>query len=360
MFGLKKIQLVQFKNYDQRSFLFEERIVGICGKNGLGKTNLLDAVYYLCFTKSYFTRSDLQNIKLGTSGFRIEGIFSGYGKQQDVVCVVREGLRKEFMLEGQAYEKFSAHIGRFPCVMVAPDDIIMITGGSEERRRFMDSLISQIDSEYLLTLIEYNKILQQRNSYLKLAAASLHPDPRLLEVYDEQLVKTGNLIFSRRKQYLEIIIPAVRSFYSRIASLHEPLELSYESQLDNGSFASLLLESRDRDIYMQRTQAGIHKDNLGISLHGEPFRFIASQGQRKSLLFALKLAEFMLLKEVKGFAPILLLDDVFEKLDEVRMHNLLYWVCVENDGQILITDTHGERIKQKLQEFQVRYQLIEL
>jgi DNA replication and repair protein RecF len=152
----------------------------------------------------------------------------------------------------------------------------------------------------------------------------------------------------------------VKSFYSRIASVPEPLELLYESQLHDASFASLLVESRDRDVYMQRTMVGIHRDNIEITLHAEPFRFIASQGQRKSLLFALKLAEFMLLKDVKGFAPILLLDDVFEKLDESRMHNLLYWVCVENDGQIFITDTHGERIRQKLDEFEVRFQLIEL
>ena len=357
---LKKIKLIQFKNYTHQSFHFDDRIIGICGKNGLGKTNLLDAIYYLCFTKSYFSRSDQQNIQLGTDGFRNEGIFLKNGKQLDAVCVVKEGLRKEFQLDGEAYEKFSAHIGLLPAVMVAPDDIQMITGGSEERRKYMDSLISQLDADYLQALIEYNKVLQQRNSYLKLTAAALHPDLQLLDVYDAQLIKTGNFIFSRRKHYLEIIMPAIKSFYFRIAGLAESLELAYESQLENGSFSELLQESRDRDIYMQRTQVGIHKDNIGITLQGEPFRFIASQGQRKSLLFAFKLAEFMLLKDIKGFSPILLLDDVFEKLDDSRMHNLLEWVCVENDGQILITDTHKERIHQKMQEFQITYQLIEL
>jgi DNA replication and repair protein RecF len=243
--------------------------------------------------------------------------------------------------------------------MVAPDDIAMITGGSEERRRYLDSLISQLDAEYLQTLIEYNKVLQQRNSYLK-QANPVRPDLHLLDVYDDQLTKAGNLIFARRKHYLEMIIPAVKSFYSRIAGISEPVELCYESQLREASFASMLRDSRDRDLYLQRTQVGIHKDNIGITLHGEAFRFIASQGQRKSLLFALKLAEFMLLKDIKGFPPILLLDDVFEKLDDSRIHNLLHWVCAENDGQIFITDTHKERINQKMQEFQIPFQLIEL
>jgi DNA replication and repair protein RecF len=357
---LKKIQLVQFKNYSHQGFHFDERIIGICGKNGLGKTNLLDAIYYLCFTKSYFSRSDQLNIQLGTEGFRNEGTFSKNGKQLDAVCLVKDGFRKEFQLNGVAYEKFSAHIGLLPAVMIAPDDIEMITGGSEERRRYLDSLLSQLDTDYLQALIEYNKVLQQRNSYLKLTAAILQPDLHLLDVYDAQLIKTGNLIFSRRKHYLELIMPAVKSFYSRIAGLSESMELAYESQLTNESLASLLLESRDRDIYTQRTQVGTHRDNIAITLHGEAFRFIASQGQRKSLLFAFKLAEFMLLKDIKGFSPILLLDDVFEKLDDSRMHNLLHWVCVENDGQIFITDTHKERIRQKMQEFQISYQLIEL
>ncbi len=360
LFKVKKISLVQFKNYESRAFLFDERIVGISGKNGVGKTNLLDAIYYLCFTKSYFSRSDLQNIKNGTSGFRAEANLALQGKSMDAICVVREGEKKEFMVNGEPYERFSEHVGKFPCVIVAPDDVDIIAGGSEVRRRFMDALISQIDSVYLRTLIEYNKVLQQRNSYLKSIAEDKSTDLSLLDVYDDQMVKAGYILFEKRKFYLGQALPSASSFYQQISNDQASMELVYESQLLNGSFMQLLRSQRERDIYLQRTLAGIHRDNIEIRLDGEPFRYMASQGQRKSLLFALKLAEFMLLKEAKGFSPILLLDDVFEKLDADRMHNLLHWVCVENDGQIFITDTHGERIRQKLEELGLPFQLIEL
>jgi DNA replication and repair protein RecF len=360
LFQLSNISLVQFKNYPQRSFAFRERIVGISGNNGVGKTNLLDAIYYLCFTKSYFSKSDQLIVQTDAQGFRVEGCFAWEGKEQKVVCVVRESAKKEFSLNGENYEKFSAHIGKFPCVMIAPDDVQIITGGSEERRRFLDALISQLDAKYLQQLIEYNKILQQRNGFLKSIAERKLSDLSLLDVYDDQILPPANYIFEQRQAWLTKILPLVNDFYTRIAGAPEPLIPKYESQLLQSPFRSLLKQYREKDILLQRTLTGIHKDDIDISLNGQPFKNLASQGQRKSLLFALKFAEYETLSKAKGFAPILLLDDVFEKLDELRMHNLLDWVCVQNQGQVFITDTHCDRIRDELDKLSVSYQLIEL
>jgi DNA replication and repair protein RecF len=352
--------LLQFKNYTQSSFQFSERIVGICGKNGVGKTNLLDAIYYLCFTKSYFSRGDTQNVQAGMQGFRVEAGLSTYNFHQHMVCIVRENGKKEIYLNGDLYSRFSDHIGKFPCVIIAPDDVHIISEGSEERRRFLDALLSQLDHEYLLQLMTYNKVLQQRNSLLKSFAETRRPDQSLLEVLNTQLAQPGTLIFQKRKSFLAGFIPMVLEFYSRISGENYKIDIQYESQLLESDFENLLNWYHDRDHLLQRTVGGIHKDDLTISLNGSLFKNIASQGQRKSLLFALKLAEFEVLKEEKGFSPLLLLDDVFEKLDAVRMQNLLEWVCRENNGQIFITDTHESRLQDHLDKLSVPYQLIEL
>ena len=360
MLSIASISLVQFKNYLQSSFHFNERIVGICGSNGVGKTNLLDAIYYLCFTKSYFTKSDLQNIRNGFAGFRIEGQINYNDSPEKLVCILRETGRKEFLQNDEPYEKFAHHIGKFPCVIIAPDDVQIITDGSEERRRFLDALLSQLDAAYLQHLIDYNRILQQRNSYLKSLQPNQTPDNHLLEVYNQQLIEHGGYIHQKRKNFLQQFIPDVKNFYKQIAASNEDIELLYESQLLKTSHENLFQQWLQKDLLLQRTNAGIHKDDIDIRLNNQSFKTLASQGQRKSLLFALKLAEFEILKNSKGFSPLLLLDDVFEKLDEQRMHNLLDWVCVQNEGQIFITDTHAGRIKDHLDKLQVNYQLISL
>ncbi|MBC7827168.1 MAG: DNA replication and repair protein RecF [Chitinophagaceae bacterium] len=360
MLQLTNISLVQFKNYLQTSFSFNERIIGICGPNGIGKTNLLDGIYYLCFTKSYFSRLDSQNTHAGLEGFRIEGSFQLNNQQEKIVCILRETGRKEFFLNDDLYGKVSHHIGKFPCVIIAPDDVEIITEGGEARRRFLDALLSQLDSSYLQNLMDYNKVLQQRNSYLKSMAETRVQDKNLLEVYNQQLIKYGEFIFRERKNFLKDFLPEVIRFYQQIAQVKEQVELVYESQLQHSSFENLLHQFRDRDLLYQRTHGGVHKDELSMNLNGQAFKSIASQGQRKSLLFALKLAEFETLKSAKNFAPLLLLDDVFEKLDEKRMHNLLDWVCVQNGGQIFITDTHSERIQHHFGNLGVSYQLISL
>ena len=356
---LNSISLTQFKNYNNRSFQFNGRIVGICGNNGVGKTNLLDAIHYLCFTKSYFTR-DVLSVQSGQQGFRIDGELELDSNKEKAVCILRETGKKEFSVNDGAYEKFSGHIGRYPCVIIAPDDIQIITGGSEERRRFLDALLSQVDRIYLQHLINYTKILAQRNSLLKSFYETGNRDIPLLDVLDEQLLTPGNYIFEKRKQFLVSYLPDVKKLYTGIAKQDEETELHYSSELNQCSFAELLHLNRQRDIATQRTTGGIHKDDLVFNLSGQLFRNIASQGQRKSLLFALKLAEMDVLKKNKGFAPLLLLDDVFEKLDEDRIANLLRRVCIENDGQVFITDTNDERLAQHLNDLKIQYQLISL
>ncbi len=353
---LSKINITQFKNYDFASFDFTERVVGICGLNGAGKTNLLDAIYYLCFTKSYFTKTDSMNVQFDKDGFRLEGFFA----TDKIVCIHRGAGKKEFYLNEVEYTKFSEHIGKFPAVMIAPDDVEMITGGSEDRRRFIDTVLSQVDHSYLQQLIVYNKVLQQRNSLLKRFADQGLTDWPLLEVVDEQLVQPGNYIYRQRKNFTASLVPLVQQFYEQIADNDEQVRLQYESQLNHSDFNALLNQCREKDFVLQRSNGGIHKDDISIQLNGQIFKNIASQGQRKSLLFALKLAEFEMLKVNKGFAPLLLLDDVFEKLDNRRMQHLLRRVCNENQGQVFITDTHKDRLQEALSHLQTPFQVIEL
>ncbi len=360
MLTLKKIILTQFKNYSHSAFSFNERVIGICGLNGKGKTNLLDAIYYLCFTKSYFSRSDSFNIQFEKDGFRLEGLYQRDTREEKLVCINRGTSKKELILNDVIYEKFSHHIGRFPAVMIAPDDIQLITGTSEDRRRFLDTLLSQLDAGYLQQLIIYTKVLQQRNGLLKRFAEQGRTDWALLEVLDDQLVQPGNYIHQKRVACTQELIPLVQQFYQQIANNEEVVKLSYESQLNTQTFEAVINQFREKDFFLQRTNGGIHKDDLLIGLNDQVFKNIASQGQRKSLLFALKLAEFEMLKQIKGFAPLLLLDDVFEKLDDHRMQNLLHWVCNENMGQVFITDTHRERLEEAFRNLKTPYQVIEL
>ena len=358
---LQSISLFQFKNYFHQSFDFRERIVGICGKNGVGKTNILDAIHYLCFTKSYFTPQDRLNAQHGHQGFRIEGHLLLNDKEEKAVCILRENGRKEFSVNDESYSRFSKHIGRYPCVVIAPDDVQLIIGGSEDRRKFIDTLLSQLDNEYLQHLIHYTKILQQRNSFLRsFNDAYGNKDLSVLDILDEQLSREGTAIFEKRKTFLISFLPSVKQLYNEITRHYEPVALLYESELQNISLAELLTHNRQKDLMLQRTTGGIHKDDILFQLGEQTFKSIASQGQRKSLLFALKLAEMDVLKEEKGLEPLLLLDDVFEKLDEERISNLLMRVCTENNGQVFITDTSYQRLDENLQQLQVPYQLIQL
>ncbi|MCO6497648.1 MAG: DNA replication/repair protein RecF [Chitinophagaceae bacterium] len=356
-----KIKLTGYKNYEAKSFSFTERIVGICGKNGRGKTNLLDAINYLCLARSYFTRTESLNVHFGAPGFRIEGTLTDPQQEaQHIVCIYRPNGKKEILLNDIPYEKFSHHIGKFPCVLIVPDDISLINGNSEERKRFLDTTISQIQPEYLQQLIKYNKVLAQRNALLKQSAHTGRPDNLLLQSYNEQLTDAGTKIFEQRTAFTKKLFPLILKYYTQIAGVPESITVRYESQLQEGDFKKLLTDSLEKDFYTGRTNTGIHKDEIYFGLKENPFKSIASQGQKKSLLFACKLAEYEMLKDEKGFPPVLLLDDVFEKLDESRIDNLLDFICTEKETQVFITDTDPVRLKQMVENKNTRIQIIEL
>ncbi|MCU0384906.1 MAG: DNA replication and repair protein RecF [Flavihumibacter sp.] len=358
MLQLESISIYQFKNYAMAQWAFRDRIVAISGRNGIGKTNLLDAIYFLCFTKSYFQRSDANLVLHGAQGLRVAGNFIRAGKSIEVTGVIRENGKKTFSVDGQPYDRLSDHIGQFPAVFIAPDDVQIILEGSEERRRFLDALLSQVDAVYLQELMKYNKLLQQRNSLLKQQLETGRQEPALLDILDQQLIQPAQYVFDKRSHYCTDLLARSMERYGSIAGNRYALNLKYESPLQSGSMGDLLKMNRHRDLASGRTQAGIHRDDIGMLLGDQPFRQTASQGQRKSLLFSLKLAEFQLLKEKKGFAPLLLLDDVFEKLDAERMHNLLQEVCLANDGQVFVSDTHSERLKESFDRLGTRFQEI--
>ena len=356
MFRIHSIQLTQFKNYGSGAFQFD-RINGICGLNGIGKTNLLDAIYYCCITKSYFSSQEQFNIGFGLDGFRLVGQFMMKDQYLEVSCVYRN-LKKEFALNGDYYEKLSNHVGKLPIVMVAPDDIDLVSGASELRRKFMDSILCQADAAYLEDLIKYNKLLQQRNSLLRSSNPFAQQD--VLDIIDQQMAEPGDRIFKKRLLFSEAFNPLVKSFYQKISGGMESIDLQYQSGLTGSGMTELLQQSRLRDLQTGRSHAGIHRDDLLFQLNGEMLKSIASQGQRKSMLFSLKLSEYEILRQQKGFPPLLLLDDVFEKLDDQRMFNLLNWVCKENEGQVFITDTHRDRLEDIFDKLETTGSIIEL
>lgn len=359
MLFLRKISLVQFKNYSQETFGFNSRIVGITGRNGSGKTNLLDAIYYLCFTKSYFTSSESQNTQYHTNGFRLEGIVEKGGQEGRIVCTLKDG-KKDIALNDEHYERFSQHIGKYPAVMIAPDDAEIILGGSEERRKWLDALLCQLFPGYLDHLITYQKVLQQRNSLLKTIASQGRAQDALLDVFDEQLVEHGVPVFEWRRAFLPGFIQQVQQLYDYLAGRHEVVSIQYQCGLHEQPFPQMLLANRHKDMLLQRTSGGIHRDDLQFLLDDHAMKASASQGQRKSFLFALKLAQYEVIRQHKKFSPLLLLDDVFEKLDQERVTRLIDLVSSNGYGQVFITDTHATRLQDAFKERQESFQLVEM
>lgn len=359
MFKINHINLTQFRNAHSAAFSFENRITAICGLNGTGKTNLLDAVYYLCFTKSYFNKTDSSAVEKGSNGFGLHGSFSLSANIIPVSIILRESGKKELLVDQEPITPFSSHIGKFPVVFIAPDDVILITGASEERRKFIDTLLCQLDQDYLLQLIRYNKFLQDRNKYLKNVAGSF-VDTILLDSFDEQLVQSGIFLLKKRTAFLEVFIQSVVDSFAFISTEKEKPSLLYMPSTSVAEYQSAMLKARQKDILLQRTSVGVHRDDIDIVMNEMPFKQAASQGQKKSMLFALKLASFNALKLHFGYEPILLLDDIFEKLDQERLSRLLDWVCIQNNGQVILTDTHHERVNDALSDISLPFQLINL
>ncbi len=347
---LQKLSLINFKNYDEAQIDFCKKINCFVGNNGMGKTNLLDAIYYISFCKSFFNAIDSQNIKHDLPFFAIQAWINKNGENHEIFCGVKKGHKKQFKHNKKEYERLSEHIGLYPLVMISPSDMELIWDGSEVRRKFMDSIISQYDKVYLEKLISYNHVLQQRNTLLKHFYESRTFDSSNLEIWDEQLIIFGEGIIHARKQFLEEFTPLFNKNYLFISGSNESVSLHYETPIKDLSYRTLLLSSLSKDRTIHHTSIGPHRDDLDFKLMGNSLKKFASQGQQKSYLLALKLAQFEFIKEKKHTKPLLLLDDIYDKLDETRFKKLITLVSGDEFGQVFITDTHPERIKSLFNE----------
>ena len=357
---LQSLTLLNYKNFESEAFAFDPRINCFVGNNGIGKTNVLDAIYHLSFGKSYFNPITSQNIRHGTDFFVIEGLYEKDEKDEKIVISAKKGQKKMIKRNGKAYERFSEHIGFLPVVIISPADRDLIIEGSETRRKFMDGVISQGDTKYLRDLIDYNKVLSQRNSLLKYFAANNTHNQDTLEIYNEQMDALATPIHEKRKAFLREFTPIFLKRYETISKSNEEVNLVYKSQLDTTGLKQLLEENINKDRITQYTNFGIHKDDLLFEIEGHPVKKFGSQGQQKSYLIALKLAQFDFLKRHSGVHPILLLDDIFDKLDEQRVGQIIRLVDEENFGQIFISDTHPERTEAVVKEVHQSYKMFRL
>jgi DNA replication and repair protein RecF len=343
--SIRKITLTQFRNYASAGFSFTAQATCITGPNGSGKTNLLDAVYYLCYTKSYFTAYQQQAVQKGMDGFRVEGTIQRAGRQEVISCKWKQG-KKELLADGVEYDRVQDHIGKYAAVMIAPDDMELINDGGEVRRKWIDGILSQTDRPYLESVMQYQRVLQQRNAWLKQQALNPTADSIALEYYDAQLAMHGGYIYEHRKSFLGEFTPLLTRFYNELCSGTEHINMVYESDLHQQSLQQWLKTGLQQDLRMQRTLRGIHRDDLVFVLHDTPVKQFGSQGQKKSFLFALKLAQYAYLSQQQGHLPILLLDDIFEKLDQKRIEALLRIIRGPGFGQVLLTDTHAQRVQE--------------
>lgn len=357
---LNSLSLLNYKNFDSQNFTFDQKINCFVGANGIGKTNVLDAIYHLSFGKSYFNPIASQNIKHGEDFFVVEGNFEKDNREEKILVSLKKSQKKIIKRNSKTYERFSDHIGFIPLVIISPADRDLIIEGSETRRRFIDSVISQSDKNYLNQLINYNKILQQRNALLKYFALNNTFNAQTLEVYNEQLHTYGSEIFTIRKAFLETFIPIFKTRYNAISNHQEPVHLSYKSDLFENDLNSLLKINLNKDKALQYTSVGIHKDDLNFEIDDFPIKRFGSQGQQKSFLIALKLAQFDFIKQQSGFSPILLLDDIFDKLDENRVSQIIELVNNENFGQLFISDTHADRTEAIIKQVHQSYKMFNL
>lgn len=339
---LKRISILNYKNLEQVELTFSPKLNCFLGQNGMGKTNLLDAVYFLSFCKSAGNPIDSQNIRHDADFFVIQGFYAAADETlEEVYCGMKRRQKKQFKRNKKEYTRLSDHIGFLPLVMVSPADTELIAGGSDGRRRFMDVVISQYDKEYLDALIRYNKALVQRNTLLK----SEQPvEDELFVVWEEMMAKAGEVVYRKREAFVNEFIPIFQSFYSFISQDREQVGLSYRSHARDTSLLGVLRESRERDRIMGFSLKGIHKDDLEMLLGDFPIKREGSQGQNKTYLVALKLAQFDFLHRAGNTVPLLLLDDIFDKLDASRVEQIVKLVAGDRFGQIFITDTNREHL----------------
>lgn len=349
---LQTLQLINFKNYAEARVNFSSKINVLVGKNGSGKTNLLDAIHYLALTKSAVSGSDHFCIRHGEQHFFLKGLFSKSQELLEISSVFQTGSKKVFKEGANEYQKLSDHIGKYPVVLIAPDDTTLVKDGSDNRRKFFDSIISQMDHSYLEALIQYNQVLKQRNSLLKMFSETNSFDGTALETYDDMLVPPGTEVFEKRKLFIAEYGPIFKQFYNFIVE-DETAAVIYNSELAQTAFQEGLHQSRSRDLALQRTAFGIHRDDYHFRLESGELKRLGSQGQQKSFIIALKLAQFDIIKRHKGFTPILLLDDIFDKLDDFRIQKLLELIKNDELGQLFITDARPDRTAALLRQINV-------
>ncbi|WP_417860813.1 DNA replication/repair protein RecF [Winogradskyella sediminis] len=358
--NLNTLSLVNYKNFESQVFDFDVKINCFVGANGIGKTNALDAIYHLAFGKSYFNPIAVQNINHNAEFFVVDGHFTKNDRSEKIIVSLKRGQKKVIKKNGKAYEKFSEHIGFIPLVIISPADRDLIIEGSDTRRKFIDSVISQSDKNYLSELINYNKVLSQRNALLKYFALNNTFNADTLSIYNEQLHNYGTEIFTKRDRFLKTFIPIFKARYEAISQSKEAIDLKYKSDLFENELLDLLNKTINKDKALQYTSVGTHKDDLVFLIDDFPIKKFGSQGQQKSFLIALKLAQFDFIKQQSGVSPILLLDDIFDKLDENRVAQIINLVDDEHFGQIFISDTHAERTEDVIKQTHQSYKIFKL
>jgi DNA replication and repair protein RecF len=354
---LQQLSLINFKNYAELTLNFSEKMNCFVGNNGMGKTNLLDAVYYLCFCKSFFNATDAQNIRHDTPFFMVEGFFNKQGEEIDLHIGFKRGQKKTVKRNKVEYEKLSDHIGLFPLVMISPADSELIYGTSEMRRKFLDGIISQYDNGYLKTLVAYNRVVKQRNSLLKQFYEQRFFDEETLSVWDEQLIYYGDELLQKRSLFLGEFIPLFNSYYHFLSNGAEIVNCVYEKSNVNLLLREAVKNSIQKDRALQYSTTGPHKDELEFTIDAYSLKKFASQGQQKTFLLALKLAQFEFIKTKKGVKPILLLDDIYDKFDAARFTRLMDIVSGDGFGQVFLSDTHPERMRELLQRRKMEHKL---
>ncbi len=357
---LKRLSAVNFKNYDQVEIEFSAEVNCFVGQNGAGKTNLLDAVHYLSMCKSYLNPVDKQNIRFDENFFVLQSVWDKNEKEVDVYCGVKAGSKKIFKKNKVEYEKLSEHIGQFPSVMISPYDRNLISEGSEIRRKWMDGIISQFDAQFLDAIIKYAKVLVQRNAVLKQMGDFGFFNRESIEVWDQQLVRYGNIVFEKRNQFITEFLPVFKKYYALLSDDKENVGFEYRSQLAEQDFQSLLAQSQKQDMRRQYSTVGVHKDDLIFTINDHQIKKFGSQGQQKSYLIALRLAQFEWLKMHLGLKPILLLDDIFDKLDNERVQRLMQLVHNHEFGQVLVTDTDKNRVEAIFSAIEIPIRLFEV